>query len=353
MYADVVQRSGHLLLYLQPWDNPWALMRAWRMWEVFNAVDTGALLTIILPAAEEAAFEEALTQHFDEIATMLSRIDTRRAVSYLEADRQMICSAIEASAGGFTAVNAMLQACLRDWLAQTGFKALRRAQKLNGGLLHADTLRLGRGMVNLLKQQGKLADARRLFDEIMDGYASEQPCAVVAAPVEANKEALDLAALLDRTRESSPGDAHRTWSASDGAIALQGVSLEVLRAFCAQHAGQLDDRLSTREVVARIIKPATLGTGRSFAQLLGEACDTHGHPLVGQATIFISHAWDYPFSDLRDAIFSHFEGSADAHLVYLWNGARMQQGLSLDDLDCLLTAGGLPSLSLPRRYLRG
>lgn len=154
------------------------------------------------------------------------------------------------------------------------------------------------------------------------------------------------------------------------AVPRQGLSPAGLRAFVTQHAGQIfppaaEERadgagpapvslrfedLTTFQVVARVIKPATEHTGGSYAELLlqqvrpgrpvscaplrGRAQARHpgsqdardapsGLPVVGPATVFVSHAWKYPFADLVAALTARFDSASDAALAaaaqpYLW-----------------------------------
>jgi hypothetical protein len=143
-------------------------------------------------------------------------------------------------------------------------------------------------------------------------------------------------------------DAAEAADAALPAVPLEGISPAALRAFCAAHAGavlqptaaEVDaaaaageaaptalpfEALTTAQVVQRVIKPATLHTQGSYAKLLLQrAAPGAAAPPVARATVFLSHAWAYPFRDLTAAVFARFEGAEDG--VFLWNGARV--GLS-------------------------
>ena len=175
--------------------------------------------------------------------------------------------------------------------------------------------------------------------------------------------------------------------ADDGVLA-QGLSLAALRAFCAEHAAaefsvrnETGDQtvattlpfeaLSTEQVVAAVIKPATAhagqdGAGASYAQLLAaqvrvhsaprggsllqplrlgcavhartrapqDARDARGRPLVARATRFVSHAWRYPFADILAALDALAAADAGAEDAYFWLGAARHAHASRPHATC-------------------
>lgn len=62
------------------------------------------------------------------------------------------------------------------------------------------------------------------------------------------------------------------------------------------------DAGSTADVSAAIVKPMTAATAaqpaRSGVEVLKDDNDKNGKPLVGEATVFVSHAWKLPFADI-------------------------------------------------------
>lgn len=59
--------------------------------------------------------------------------------------------------------------------------------------------------------------------------------------------------------------------------------------------------MSTEDVCNAIIKPATLDGRCSYAELLQQDGDS-AQRYLGQATVFVSHAWKYKFLDLVDTV---------------------------------------------------
>jgi len=80
----------------------------------------------------------------------------------------------------------------------------------------------------------------------------------------------------------------------------RGVRLSYFNKFI---AGKAIMDMTTTEVCTSFVKPATEATKCSFIELL----DSEHHPDVGEAQIFISHAWKYKFLDVVSAMKSHFK----------------------------------------------
>jgi hypothetical protein len=171
-FRGAVCAVGRTVLVLQPWSAPEPLTRSWclvrppthrrapvrraqahrcnifpalltRMrhvslprraqWEIFCTVEGGVPLQIALSSAEAAAFQHALEHRFEDIASALARIDTRNARAYKESDRAMIELAVNASAGGFKAVNSCTAACATGWRSRRG-RCWRRAWPRTAGM---------------------------------------------------------------------------------------------------------------------------------------------------------------------------------------------------------------------------
>ena len=82
-----------------------------------------------------------------------------------------------------------------------------------------------------------------------------------------------------------------------------GVSIRFLHTMYSRVKGST----TTREVVEHIVRIDTEGSsghGSSYVEFLAinEESDFHGNLVTGQATHYVSHAWDSPFSDLVSAL---------------------------------------------------
>jgi tetratricopeptide (TPR) repeat protein len=91
-----------------------------------------------------------------------------------------------------------------------------------------------------------------------------------------------------------------------------GVRLSFLNLFLEECGGRsaLED-LTTTEVCERFIKPVTESSESSYCDFLREL----KHEAVGEATVFISHAWKYKFLDVVDSLSHHFLQTPD---VVVW-----------------------------------
>jgi hypothetical protein len=118
-------------------------------------------------------------------------------------------------------------------------------------------------------------------------------------------------------RRPEPGAA-APLQASDAAvqaIAACGVSLAFLADFAARHVASLGDAATTRDVVQRVIKPATAGAGPGGGTM--RYTDLLPPSAVGAPAAFVSHAFDNRFGLLTAALAAHFAG-ADPATVFVW-----------------------------------
>ena len=83
-----------------------------------------------------------------------------------------------------------------------------------------------------------------------------------------------------------------------------GVKLSFLNDFILLECGGRENlqNLTTTEVCERFIKPITQTTQSSYCDLLQHL----NHPSVGEANVFISHAWKFQFLDVVDSLSYHF-----------------------------------------------
>lgn len=108
----------------------------------------------------------------------------------------------------------------------------------------------------------------------------------------------EILALLDRL--TSPIDEEllhqqEKWIADDKVLGVFASAFSILRLLHNIHS----NTLTTRSIVAEIIIPATVGAQCSYFHYLLGRRDSSGQVLVGLASVFLSHAWDYPFSLLE------------------------------------------------------
>lgn len=75
--------------------------------------------------------------------------------------------------------------------------------------------------------------------------------------------------------------------------------ITAIRKFIADHPRVKTDRLTTSQINSAFVKPETIGTKKPYIQkFIDTNNDTAGTPFVSEATVFVSHAWSYVFSDV-------------------------------------------------------
>ena len=161
-FKEAIEGFGRVVVVMEPWNAPAPLLRAWCLWELLCAVEGGVELEIVLSPAQEAAFVEALTSDFDSISARMSEVDARKATAYLEVDLAMIVAAVEAIPEGYRRLNAAVFDLLRDWLADSGRRALAAMSPAERG-----TSPLLDRVAALLHDQSRLGEAEELFRETL------------------------------------------------------------------------------------------------------------------------------------------------------------------------------------------
>ena len=94
-----------------------------------------------------------------------------------------------------------------------------------------------------------------------------------------------------------------------------GVKLSVFFKFIEDHGGRdaflkrplVKGPLTTTDVCNKFLKPITSEKQQSYCEYLQE----QNSPDVGEASVFISHAWKYTFVEVVDALEHHFSNEPD------------------------------------------
>ena len=169
-FKEAVRLIGHTVMMLSPWDRPQPLTRAWCLWELHCTVEVGAQFSVCLGPDEQAALEAALLDDSDALLDALAGIDLAAAEAGDPDDLAMILTAVRATAGGTSDLNARAMAQMRAWVrgVVAGMVAVRR-DPADRSLVPAE---LGNVMqlANVLKKLGEAGDwaeARRLYEEVV------------------------------------------------------------------------------------------------------------------------------------------------------------------------------------------
>ncbi|XRB17491.1 EF-hand domain-containing protein [Pseudoscourfieldia marina] len=169
-FKEAVASIGHTVLVLMPWDDPIPLTRAWCIWEILSTIDDSkAKLEICLPAVEQKAFADFLVEEGSgKVIVKMIGMDVQRAEAWKKEDRDAILSAVKKYRGGPSEVNKLIKDQMRSWVVESAIGALDTldAEKRATSKLLWD-------VAELLRNQGKYADAEPLYREALDGHRRE------------------------------------------------------------------------------------------------------------------------------------------------------------------------------------
>ena len=96
-----------------------------------------------------------------------------------------------------------------------------------------------------------------------------------------------------------------------------GIHISVLMSICQKP--ELDG-LTTEDVCAKLIKPATLDKQCAYIDLLHGETAGDGTPSVGPATCFVSHAWKCTFRDVVNCLVDYTDKHPNTYLFLVRSG---------------------------------
>ena len=92
--------------------------------------------------------------------------------------------------------------------------------------------------------------------------------------------------------------------------------IDAIRKFVADHPQVKSEHLTTSQCNRTIVKSESAGTGKPYIGKYESLKTSDGKPMVALATVFVSHAWQYPFYDVVvDVMEQHAKDHPDA---YFW-----------------------------------
>lgn len=94
--------------------------------------------------------------------------------------------------------------------------------------------------------------------------------------------------------------------------ALANPALGVSASFIRDFFGKVPLESTTQEACENVVKKATAKKNCPYIDLLEVNKDSKGRPLVGKATIYVSHAWSCKFRVLCEVILGYAEQHQDA-----------------------------------------
>ena len=121
-FRRAIRSIGRVVVFLQPWNAPVWLSRAWCLYEYWTTHAGSVPHEFLLPARDEAAFVAYLVGggRFEDI---VKHVDISRAECWDKEDERRIKQEV-ARTGGFAALNEAVTAGLRGWFLESADKAL-------------------------------------------------------------------------------------------------------------------------------------------------------------------------------------------------------------------------------------
>ena len=171
--GDIVREIGHTALFLDPWDAPQPLARAWCLWELYHTVDCGARLDVVMSDEQRRRFRRALMNEdggdgLESITRAVTSIDVERAETRKAKDRDMIMDAVRGSVG-FYELNKLLMARMRAWVVEAARAEIAALPAAERGQEEEGALMLMHQVGFLLYNQGKYDEAEPLWREALAG----------------------------------------------------------------------------------------------------------------------------------------------------------------------------------------
>lgn len=95
-----------------------------------------------------------------------------------------------------------------------------------------------------------------------------------------------------------------------------GMHISAIRKFLDDHPTARTEDLTTSQCNRQFVRQESQGTNKPFINKYDGLKNKHGVPLVAPATVFVSHAWKYPFASIvADCMEQHTADEPDA---YFW-----------------------------------
>lgn len=161
--ADIVENTGHTVLFMEPWNKPIPLKRAFCIKEIYHTQKCHFKLDVMLSRAQQESFEHALMYEFDSIAAAFSDVDVRNGQCRKEHEKIKILKDLEEGVG-IVECNKQVIGLLRKALTEYGEQALSELSQKDRA-----TSRLINNLASLMMHQGEYTRALPLCQEAVEG----------------------------------------------------------------------------------------------------------------------------------------------------------------------------------------
>ena len=148
-FKSAIQKFGHTIMVLSPWNNPIPYTRAWCIFEAYCTSITNSKFEIAMGSHDRDQFVNDILIHPQgSINEMLATIRAEKSECYMKEDRERIFTTI-GELIGFPKINAMVFEQYRQWVIDVTLTTLQHSQDPN------QRLQLLNAIGELYKGQGK------------------------------------------------------------------------------------------------------------------------------------------------------------------------------------------------------
>jgi hypothetical protein len=319
-FMQAIGDIGNTILVVDPWQEPVPLSRAWVIWELYCTTRTGAKLHLAMSRASLGSFKDALLESFEQVQTILSRVDVSRSQAFHAYDQEMIHAEIQSSIG-FTKMNEVVQTRMMQWLmemARGELQALVDAQAKaqlerfgpfrsegTGRFIPTDRTKyfqLKENLARMMRESGAVGDAECFFSELLQDLEKdlgpEHPTTLsalnqLAVTVQKSgriSEALDLLRDCLRRREHVLGKSHEdTLQSASNLAVLLGETRPLTNEHFNEARGLYALAVAGREAGLGQDHPRTLYTVSNWGKLLSLAPDP-SEELMDEAEVLHARA---------------------------------------------------------------
>jgi len=167
-FKSAIQDIGRVVMVMSPWNRPVTFERAWCVFEVYCAIDTGADFQIALSEKDQAQFVHDLKlQGTSVIDEMLAEIRAEKSECSKLSDQDNIHKAIKENGMTLGELNSLLFERYRDWVIQTLKDTLCQTRERQGED-DPETLAVMNNLAVTYQQQGHYGKAEPLFADCLD-----------------------------------------------------------------------------------------------------------------------------------------------------------------------------------------
>lgn len=155
-FKSAIAKFGRTVVVLSPWYNPFPLLRAWCLYEIFCSIDCGSKLELAMTRLDEANFVQSVKEDSYVVLKMIGTINLEKSEAFNPADKDRIFDVVRSTVG-FDALNSAIFERLRVWVIEAIEGAIESADTTS------DQLLLKFGLASLLRQQGRFRESDAHF----------------------------------------------------------------------------------------------------------------------------------------------------------------------------------------------